>query len=228
MLRVEPGAGSELGKQSTVASRGLQGQGAVCRPEARRRQGSATSGSALSPLTLRLGEQLARRGARRWPRESSSPRTPPRARRVKRATAVSVVVSKGREPIEVPTVTGAPFDAASAAITKAGLTVQRGQDVNSDTVPAGQVVSQSPDERHAAPRRRRDDRRVQGAGHGAGAQRRRPARDSDAEKTLTDLGFTVKKDYGLLGSSSRPRPGQSVQRRRTSAPKGSTIVLTIV
>ncbi len=63
---------------------------------------------------------------------------------VKRATAVSVVISKGREPIRVPTVTRTAFDAASATITKAGLTVQRGQDVNSDTVPAGRSSRSHP------------------------------------------------------------------------------------
>ena len=44
----------------------------------------------------------------------------------------------------MPTVVGRGAEAASAAITKAGLKAARGADVNSDTVPTGQVVSQTP------------------------------------------------------------------------------------
>ena len=63
---------------------------------------------------------------------------------VRRDVAVAVVVSKGREPITVPTVTGSTADAAESAVTGAGLTYRRADDVNSDTVPAGRVLSQSP------------------------------------------------------------------------------------
>ncbi len=176
VLRVEPSAGSELGKQSTVRLVVSKGQERYAVPNLVGAQGSTTSGSALSPLTLRLGEQ-----SQAWsetvptgvvisqdpaPSESVK-RSHRRVRRRLQGTRADRGAHRHRRTA---------FDAASAAITRAGLTVQRGQDVNSDAVPAGQVVSQSPDERHAAPGRRREGRRVQGAGHGAGAQRRRPAR----------------------------------------------------
>ncbi|MEO8827877.1 Stk1 family PASTA domain-containing Ser/Thr kinase [Lapillicoccus sp.] len=57
---------------------------------------------------------------------------------------VAFTVSKGRQPITVPTVTNKTTADATTALTNAGLTVTQGGQVNSDDVPAGTVVSQDP------------------------------------------------------------------------------------
>jgi eukaryotic-like serine/threonine-protein kinase len=64
---------------------------------------------------------------------------------LKPGTAVAVTVSKGRQPIPVADFTGKSADQAKKAFTDAGLTVKEGNQVNSDTVPAGLVVSQNPE-----------------------------------------------------------------------------------
>lgn len=63
---------------------------------------------------------------------------------VKRDTPVNVVISKGRQPIPVPTVVDKPADEAQKALEALGLKVVRGEPVNSETVPSGAVVSQTP------------------------------------------------------------------------------------
>jgi serine/threonine-protein kinase len=145
---------------------------------------------------------------------------------VRRNTAVSVVVSRGRQPIAVPTVTGAPFDAASAAITKAGLTVRRGDDVNSDAVPAGQVVSQSPDKGTL----HRGDAVTVVVSKGpvlVQVPNVVDQQDTAAEKTLTDLGFTVDKQYPF-GQLFEKKVRAQDPAAGTPLPKGTTIHLTIV
>ncbi len=62
----------------------------------------------------------------------------------KRDTPVNVVISKGRQPIPVPNVVTKPADEAQKALEALGLTVVRGDPVNSETVPEGAVVSQTP------------------------------------------------------------------------------------
>ena len=58
---------------------------------------------------------------------------------------MTIVVSKGRQPIEVTDYTGKPADQAVAALTDAGLRVDATkQDFDSDTCPRGSVISQSP------------------------------------------------------------------------------------
>ena len=58
--------------------------------------------------------------------------------------AVDVIVSKGPRPIKIPDFTGKSAERAEAALTKRGFEVDT-TEVNSDTVRAGLVVSQSPD-----------------------------------------------------------------------------------
>ena len=58
-------------------------------------------------------------------------------------SAVTVTISKGRQPIRVPNVVGKSEADANNAIWKAGLTVSR-QEEHSDTVAQGVVISQDP------------------------------------------------------------------------------------
>ncbi|NLV41497.1 MAG: PASTA domain-containing protein, partial [Candidatus Hydrogenedentes bacterium] len=58
--------------------------------------------------------------------------------------AVNVVISLGPEPVAVPNVVGLTQAAAEAALTGAGLTLGAVTESYSDTVPAGQVMSQTP------------------------------------------------------------------------------------
>ncbi|EAP98820.1 serine/threonine kinase [Janibacter sp. HTCC2649] len=63
----------------------------------------------------------------------------------KRGTSVALTVSKGQKPISVENFTGKPFDAAKAALEKAGLVVEEGGPrENSDTVPKDSIIRQDP------------------------------------------------------------------------------------
>ncbi len=59
-------------------------------------------------------------------------------------TAVDLVVSKGRKPVEVRDWTGKDADLAEQKLTAQGLTVDRDTEEFSDSVPEGRVISQSP------------------------------------------------------------------------------------
>ena len=59
-------------------------------------------------------------------------------------TAVDVIVSKGPRPIKIPDHTGKPADRAEEALEQKGFEVDT-TEVNSDTVPTGRIVTQSPD-----------------------------------------------------------------------------------
>ena len=65
---------------------------------------------------------------------------------LRRSDPVSIVVSKGRQPIPVPSVAGQSVDAATAAIEEAGLTIAVAEAAYSDSVASGRVISQSPAE----------------------------------------------------------------------------------
>jgi serine/threonine-protein kinase len=63
---------------------------------------------------------------------------------LKRGAAVAMTVSKGRRPIEVPDLTGQDADTAARELSDLGLTVDATRQENSDSVPEGRVLSQSP------------------------------------------------------------------------------------
>ena len=63
---------------------------------------------------------------------------------VKRDAKVSVVVSKGPEPIDVPSVTGERLAAATTTLEEAGFEVDRSADAYSSDVPKGAIAGQSP------------------------------------------------------------------------------------
>ena len=62
----------------------------------------------------------------------------------KKGTAVAMTVSKGRKPVEVPDFTGKSAETASRELSDLGLKVDATKQENSDTVPKGRVISQSP------------------------------------------------------------------------------------
>lgn len=59
-------------------------------------------------------------------------------------SALAIVLSKGRAPVPVPDVTNKTYKDAVAALKAVHLKAKRGQDVFSNTVPLGQVVSTIP------------------------------------------------------------------------------------
>ena len=71
---------------------------------------------------------------------SSSPKA---GSELKSGAAVDLIVSRGPRPIKVPDYTGKSADAAEKALTKLEFEVKVTEE-NSDTVPAGTVISQSP------------------------------------------------------------------------------------
>lgn len=62
---------------------------------------------------------------------------------VKKGTTVTIVVSKGQEMVTVPNVTGMDAAGAESKLDQSGLNVARGTAEYSDTVPEGNVISQS-------------------------------------------------------------------------------------
>ena len=142
----------------------------------------------------------------------------------KRDTPVNLVVSKGRQPIAVPDHTGKPVDAAQATLEGLGFKVARGEPVNSDTVPSGSVVSQTP----ASGTLFKGDTVTLVVSKGPvmvavpGVTLKTPA---EASAILQAAGFQVKVEKyfgGLLNTVRFQNPGGG-----KLAPKGSTVTLTV-
>jgi serine/threonine-protein kinase len=144
---------------------------------------------------------------------------------VKPATSVDLVISNGRQPIQLQDWTGQPVGQAIAALSGAKLKVDASKQSWSDTVPKGSVISQSP----ATGTVFQGDPVTLVVSRGPqlvavpdviGRQEGR------ATSILKGLGFDVQIERAFGGFFGTVRL-QSVDPG-TEAPKGSTITLTVV
>ena len=144
---------------------------------------------------------------------------------VKRATAVALVISKGRQPIQVQDWTGKPADQAIKALTDAKLKVDATKQDWSTTVPSGSVISQSP----ATGTLFQGDPVTLVVSKGPELVIVPPVigkQEGEATSILVGMGFkvTIERAFGGIFGTVRL---QSIDAG-TAAPKGSTITLTVV
>lgn len=141
-IRSTPDAGQEVRKSSEVVVTVSKGPE---RYEVPRLAGmtEAEAKAALTKTRLALGKTTEEfdEKVEQGTVISSSPAA---GRPLRRDAKVAIVVSKGPEPIDIPSVTGQPFESAEQRLEDAGFTVERGEDVNHDDVAKGSVVSQDP------------------------------------------------------------------------------------
>lgn len=144
---------------------------------------------------------------------------------LKRGSKVDIVVSRGRQPIKVTDFTGKPATQAVDALTTAGLQVDATRQENSDTVPKGSVISQSP----AGGTLYRGDSVTLVVSKGpvmVTVPNVQGKQVSEATKILTDAGFKVTVQRfmgGLFGTVRSQNPAADSHQ-----PKGSTITLVVV
>jgi beta-lactam-binding protein with PASTA domain/predicted Ser/Thr protein kinase len=144
---------------------------------------------------------------------------------LKRGAKVDIVVSKGRQPIEVTDFTGKPADDAVKALTDAGLEVDATEQKNDDTVPKGAVISQSP----ASGTLYRGDKVTLVVSKGPELVKVpdvQGKQEKEAVKILEDAGFQVKVDRfmgGIFGTVRSQNPAAGSEQ-----PKKTTITLVIV
>ncbi|MCC3293825.1 PASTA domain-containing protein [Arthrobacter sp. zg-Y411] len=138
---------------------------------------------------------------------------------------VDVTVSKGPAPVEVPSVTGQSEEAAVKAIEDSGLTAAVAPDkVNSATVPAGAVVSQTP-EAGLLERGQTVTLTISLGPRMVEVPNYVGRRAEEARADLEGRGFKVQVENllgGLLGLVRDQDPGAG------TAPEGSTVILKVV
>lgn len=141
-------------------------------------------------------------------------------------TKVALVISKGKQPIDIADVTGESQADAKQTLTDAGFRVTFGPQQHSGSVPKGDIISQSP---------------ASGTGHKGDSIRLVVSQgpvmvnvpkviglsSRAAKQKLEGMGFHVKVSYPLLVPVLFQVQGQSV-KPQSQAPKGSTITIDVV
>ncbi|GAA1895631.1 Stk1 family PASTA domain-containing Ser/Thr kinase [Lapillicoccus jejuensis] len=218
-----PAVGAEVHKHSSVrlvVSRGTERYGAP---------GLVGTAASAAQGTLEAGHLRLGAVTQTWSETVAAgtivSQDPPPGGQLKPGTPVAVVVSQGRQPIQVADWTGKPADDATSALTQAGIKVVTGTAVNSDTVAQGSVVSQTPG---ASTLHKGDTVTIvvsKGPVMVAVPQVVGKQRD-EATQLLKAAGFQVAYQEilgGFFGTVRGSDPGAGTMVR-----KGSTVTLTIV
>ncbi|HRW17849.1 MAG TPA: PASTA domain-containing protein, partial [Dermatophilaceae bacterium] len=223
VLSGDPAPGSEVRKGAKVALTVSKGPERYAVPKLDGMQRAAAE-AALAQRTLVVGA-VSEEFSETVPAGVVIRQDPAPDTQVKRGAAVAIALSKGREPIPVTDYTGSKLADAKAGLEGVKLKVVVADAVNSDTVPEGNVVSQTP---------------AQGTLFAGDTVTLVPSKGpvlvqvpatigmqkGEAKALLERLGFKVAFDNvlgGLFGTvrDSNPRAG-------TMARKGSTVTLVIV
>src|SRR5665811_334983 len=142
VIASDPPAGREVGQGSTVTLTVSQGAERYAVPRlAGHTQAEAEDRLIKARLTV---GKVSQAFSETVPQGQVVSTSPPAGSSVKRATAVALVISKGRQPITILDWTGKPADQAFKALSDAKLKVDATKQDWSDTVPKGSVISQSP------------------------------------------------------------------------------------
>jgi len=222
VIASDPATGREVGRGSTVTLTVSQGSERYGVPQLVGRS-QAEAEQRLTEARLTVG-RISQAFSETVPQGQVVSTSPAAYTSVKRATAVALVISKGRQPITIQNWTGKPADQAFKALSDAKLTVDATKQDWSDTVPKGSVISQSP----ATGTLFQKDLVTLVVSKGPqfvvvpdlfGHQ------EGEATSTLEGLGFTVKIDR-YLGGHAGIVANQSIPAG-TKAPSGSTITLTV-
>ncbi|MET0999090.1 MAG: PASTA domain-containing protein, partial [Marmoricola sp.] len=141
VISTDPGPGDRVRKDGTVGAVVSLGPERHKVPDVRNKTLDEAQ-QALDEAKLEFGE-AEERFDEKVPTGRVIGTDPAPATPLRRSTAVDVIVSKGPKPIRIPDYTGRPAAAVEKALEKLGFKV-KSTEVNSDTVPSGRVVTQSP------------------------------------------------------------------------------------
>lgn len=223
VIASDPASGREVGRGSTVTLTVSQGSERYAVPQLVGRS-QAEAEQRLIENRLTTGK-VTQAFSETVPQGQVVSTSPTAETSVKRATAVALVISKGRQPITILDWTGKPANQAFKALSDAKLKVDATKQDWSDTVPKGSVISQAP----ATGTLFQGDRVTLVVSKGPESVKVPDVfgkQEREAKSLLEGLGFAVKIERYLGG------PFGTVTRQSiavgTQAPRGTTITLSVV
>ncbi|HUR14137.1 MAG TPA: Stk1 family PASTA domain-containing Ser/Thr kinase [Mycobacteriales bacterium] len=142
VLRQDPGPGGRVRKGGAVTVHLSLGPDRRAVPRVAGKDAAAARGE-LVAIGLEVADKNRTVFSQTVPKGRVVATDPAAGQKLKPGTVVTLIVSKGKQPVEVPNVTGKKQDQAVAQLKALGFVVDV-QPVFSDSVPVGVVVDQTP------------------------------------------------------------------------------------
>jgi len=142
VISADPGPGSNVGRGSDVALVVSKGPERYAVPPVVGMT-LAEASERIREVNLKVGK-VTKAYNEKVPEGQVVAAKPGPAASLKKGTPVALTVSRGRQPIDVPDLTGQDATGAARQLSGLGLKVDATKQQNSDTVAKGKVISQSP------------------------------------------------------------------------------------
>jgi len=142
VISADPGPGSNVGRGSDVALVVSKGPERYAVPPVVGMT-LAEASERIREVNLKVGK-VTKAYNEKVPEGQVVAAKPGTAASLKKGTPVALTVSRGRQPIDVPDLTGQDATGAARQLSGLGLKVDATKQQNSDTVAKGKVISQSP------------------------------------------------------------------------------------
>jgi serine/threonine protein kinase/beta-lactam-binding protein with PASTA domain len=223
VMSTDPKAGARIAKDGTVTAVISLGPERHAVPDVRGKTLDEAQ-SLLDQASLGFGQAIEKYNEK-VPKGTVINTDPVPGTQLRRDTAVNVIVSRGQKPIDIRDWTGRNGDRAASALSGLGFTVAR-DDQYSDTVPAGQVISQSPSSGTGF----KGDSIALVVSKGPALVQIPPVNGKkvdEAQHTLEELGFHVEVQHNPLYVGAGYVVGSNPTEGSMAA-QGSTVTLSIV
>lgn len=152
---------------------------------------------------------------------------PPAGTKADAGTKVNLSVSKGKDQIEVPDLSGMTSDQAKQALTKAGLTAKAGTSQHSDTVDKDKVMSQDPAAGTKVDKNSTVTYIISLGADSATVPSVIGMTESDAKSTLQNTGFNVSVQTDSTSTAAKGTVFKQDPVDGNKAAKGSTVTIYV-
>ncbi|HEY7134034.1 MAG TPA: Stk1 family PASTA domain-containing Ser/Thr kinase [Acidimicrobiia bacterium] len=219
----DPAAGDKLAKGKTVTLQVSSGGAAFALPDVTG-QPFASANTTLTGLGLKVSRQSQQ--SESVPPNDVISTDPQPGSQVRRGDTISVVVSAGPAPVNVPDVTGQDQVSATQTLNNAGFSV-RSRNQASTTVPSGNVITTQPAPGSQEAKGSTVTLIVSSGPQTATVPNVLGQSQSDATASLQGAGFQVSV---LTAASSPSNSGLVIAQSplpNATAPQGSTVTITV-
>ncbi|HTD32096.1 MAG TPA: Stk1 family PASTA domain-containing Ser/Thr kinase [Candidatus Elarobacter sp.] len=224
VIRQDPAAGTKLARNAVVTLIVSGGLPRVTVPDVK---GYNVADATRTLQNAKLKAKVLERFDATVPAQQVIDVTPPVSAQVQQSSVVTLIVSKGAQPIVVPDVVNMTVDEARKKLSPLGLRLNVAQQTASDTIPANMIASQDPQPQSTAEPNAAVNVIVS-TGPQSAAVPNVVGQDPDAaQQALTGAGFTPSLAYAVDAANPTQQVASQSPPAGTKAKKGAKVTITV-
>jgi eukaryotic-like serine/threonine-protein kinase len=224
VIRQDPAAGTKLARNAVVTLIVSAGLPRVAVPDVK---GYNVADATRTLQNAKLRTKVVEKFDATVPAQQVIDVTPPVSAQVQQNSFITLIVSKGVQPIVVPDVVNMTVDEARKKLSPLGLRLNVAQQTASDTIPANMIASQDP-ESPATAQPNASVNVIVSTGPQSAPVPNVVGQDPDAaQQALTGAGFTPSLAYAVDAANPTQQVTSQSPPSGTKAKKGAKVTITV-